>query len=271
PEAADGILEVANATMERALRVVSVERGYDPREFALVAYGGAGPLHATALAEALDIPRVVVPRTAGVLSALGLLISDVLYDYSVSRVRSLDEVSADALAETVAEFRERGRERLADEGLAESRVQFEPSVDLRYRGQSFELSVPVPDGNLDRGTLATVRERFHDRHRQRYGHADPEESVELVTVRVRARGVVETPDLHPEPTEGSVADARRETRGVSFEGESTETPIYDRAALPTGGTVEGPAVVEGSESTALIRPRQTAAIDEYGSLVVEVA
>lgn len=268
--AAQGILDVADANMERALRVVSVERGYDPRDFALVAYGGAGPLHAASLAASLDVPRVVVPRTAGVLSALGLLISDVLYDYSVSRVRPWSEVGADALAETFAEFREQGRGRLAAEGLDPARQEFERSVDLRYEGQSFELRVPVPE-DLDAAALGTVAERFHERHRQRYGHASPDEPVELVTVRLRARGVVATPDLRPAEAGGTVTDARRETRPVTFDGEARETPVYEREELPTGGEFDGPAVVEGSGSTAVVRPGQAARVDEYGSLVVEVA
>ncbi|MFC5973046.1 hydantoinase/oxoprolinase family protein [Halomarina salina] len=270
-EAAQGILDVANANMERALRVVSVERGYDPREFSIVAFGGAGPLHATRLAESLDVPRVVVPRTAGVLSALGLLISDVLYDYSVSRVRPWDEVDHESLAESFAEFRERGESRLDEEGLVPERMRFERSLDLRYAGQSFELQVPVPEGDVDAATLETVVERFHDRHRQRYGHAYTDEPVELVTIRVRARGLVETPDLRPASTAGSVADARRERRPVLFDGEFVETPVYDRESLPTESSFDGPAVVEGAGSTTVVRPDTSATVDEYGSIVVAVS
>ena len=270
-EAAQGILDVANANMERALRVVSVERGYDPRDFALVAFGGAGPLHATTLADALDVPRVVVPRTAGVLSALGLLISDILYDYSVSRVRPWAAVTPDSLAESFADFHERGRARLEDEDLGSERMQFERTVDLRYEGQSFELSVPVPSGDLDAAALETVVDRFHDRHRQRYGHAYPAEPVELVTIRLRARGVVESPDLHPAGTTGTLEDARRERRRVMFDGEFHEAAVYVRDALPTGSAFDGPAIVEGAESTVVVNPEQRARVDEYGSIVVEVS
>ncbi len=149
-------------------------------------------------------------------------------------------------------------------------MTFERTVDLRYAGQSFELSVPVPAGELGRDTLATVVDRFHDRHRQRYGHAYPEEPVELVTIRLRARGGVETPDLHPAATAGTVADARRERRAVTFDGDPVETAVYDRDALPTGATFDGPAVIEGAESTVVVRPEQDARVDEYGSIVVEV-
>jgi N-methylhydantoinase A len=269
-EAAQGILDVANANMERALRVVSVERGYDPREFGLVAFGGAGPLHAPRLAAELDIPRVVVPRTAGVLSALGLLISDILYDHSTSRVRRLDDVDPVDLRTTLEAFVAEGREQLRAEGLDADEMQFEPSLDLRYVGQSFELSVPVsPD--VDEDTLGDVTDRFHRKHRQRYGHAYPEEPVELVTIRLRARGVVETPDLRPEADRGESVDAAHtETRPVVYDGETHETPVYDRTRLPVGATFDGPAVVEGVESTTVVHPGQRVEVDDDANLVVEV-
>ncbi|WP_318568293.1 hydantoinase/oxoprolinase family protein [Salinigranum marinum] len=267
--AAQGILDVANANMERALRVVSIERGHDPREFGLVAFGGAGPLHAPKLAAELDIPCVVVPRTAGVLSALGLLISDILYDHSASRVRRLDGVDADELTETFASFVARGRRQLEAEGLAPEAMRFEPSMDLRYVGQSFELRVPAP-ADVDEAALATVRERFHERHRKRYGHAYPEEPVELVTLRLRARGVVETPELRPEGSRGSVDDARLERRPVVYDGEPCDTPVYDRTRLPTGSTFGGPAVVEGRESTTVVHPGQRVRVDGDANLIVEV-
>jgi len=269
-EAAQGVLDVANANMERALRVVSVERGYDPRRFALVAFGGAGPLHAPTLAEQLDIPRVVVPRTAGVLSALGLLISDILYDFSTSRVRSWADVSPAALTERFRDFETQGRERLREEALPGERMAFERRVDLRYVGQSFDLSVPVPDSALTEGDMETVARRFHDRHERRYGHAYREEPIELVTVRLRARGVVDEPDLRPEPVGGTVEAAVTDTRRVVYDGRARETRIYDRDAIPTDATFEGPAVVEGRESTVVVHPDQRVRADEYGNLHVEV-
>ena len=268
--AAQGVLDVANASMERALRVVSVERGYDPRGFGLVAFGGAGPLHATTLAAELDIPRVLIPRTAGVLSALGLLISDILYDYSTSRVRNWETVDPSDLQATFDEFVARGREQLEKENLAESQMRFERSVDLRYAGQSFELSVPVPDGELDSRAKAAIRDRFHTKHQQRYGHAYDDEPIELVTLRTRARGVVETPDLRQDTNTGDVADAIVEERPVHFDGEVRDTRVYQRERLPAAGSFTGPAIVEGAESTVVVRPEQSVEVDEYGSLIVEV-
>ena len=269
-EAAQGILDVANANMERALRVVSVERGHDPREFALVAFGGAGPLHAPTLAAELEVPRVLVPRTAGVLSALGLLITDLVHDLSTSMVRPWDEVDFAELADVYEEFEHEGRERLLAEGLDEAAIGFERTVDVRYRGQSFELRVPVPNGGLDEDALEAVAERFHRRHERRYGHASSDEPIELVTVRLRARGEVPTPEISAATVDGTTEDAIREQRPVVFDGEPFETPIYDRTRVPAGAEFEGPAVVEGPESTVVVRPDQEVEVDEFGTIHVEV-
>ncbi len=265
--AARGVLDVANASMARALRVMSVERGRDPRNFALVAFGGAGPLHAPALAAELGVPTVLVPRAAGVLSALGLLAGDYLYDRSVSMVRPWADADPQELEAALADLRERGDERLAAADVPEARRSFERYAALRYRGQSYDLDVRLGDP-LEPEAVA---ERFHERHRERYGYADPDEPVELVTLRVRARGEVDPPELAGASPGGSVEDARRTVREVGFEDGSHDTPVYDRAALPAGAAFDGPAVVAGAESTALVRPDDSARVDADGNLLVEVA
>jgi N-methylhydantoinase A len=270
-EAASGVLSVAEAETARALRVVSVERGHDPRELALVAFGGAGPLLASAVAADLSVPEVVVPRAAGVLSALGLLVSDRSYDESVSRVRPWAAVEPGTLADAFADLESRAADRLAD--LPPERRRFERALDLRYRGQTYDLTVPVGGGRdsaLDAETLAAVADRFHDAHERRYGHASPDEPLELVTVRLRARGVVDPPTLDPPRTDGAVADAVREERPVTFGGRSRDVRVYDRARLPTGATLDGPAVVEGSVSTLVVRPPDRVRVADDGALLVEV-
>jgi N-methylhydantoinase A len=270
-DAAAGIVDLANARMAQALRVVSVERGHDPRSFALVAFGGAGPLHAAALAADLDIPRVVCPASAGVLSALGLCLSDVLYDESVSRVRAWREVSADDIASVVADLEARGADRLDNAGVPGDRHVFERALELRYAGQSYELTVDLPDGDVDDAAMATVVERFHRRHEERYGHAAPEEPLELVTVRVRARGVVDAPDLtRTRETAGNLDGAERERRRVVFDGERQPTPVYEWGAVPTATAIHGPAIVAGEQSTALVPPDAGATVDRYGNLRLEV-
>ncbi|WP_435066464.1 hydantoinase/oxoprolinase family protein [Haloplanus sp. C73] len=267
-EAAQGVLDVANANMERALRVVSVERGHDPRDFSLVAYGGAGPLHAAELAAELDVPRVVVPRSAGVLSAHGLLISDAVYEEGVSAVRPWVDVDPADLTERFEAMAASGRERLDSEGYPAERRRFERAVDLRYRGQSFDLRVSVPDGRLDDEALAAVADRFHDRHERRYGHASPDEPLELVTVRLRSRGVVDPP-ASTVADEGTTDPAPTTTRTATFDGEAIDTPVYDRETLAPGAGVDGPAVVAGGESTAVVPPEASAHVDDWGNVVIE--
>jgi N-methylhydantoinase A len=266
-EAAAGVLEVANANMERALRVVSVERGHDPRAFGLVAYGGAGPLHACRLAEELDVPRVLVPASAGVLSALGLLISDTVYDYGTTMVRPWADVDPGTVAETLDRFEREGRERLASEGFEPERRRLERSLDLRYAGQSFDLRVPVPEADPDGSTLAAVADRFHERHERRYGHASPDEPLELVAVRLRAVGVVEPPELSPPAAGGPAAPA--DERAVTFDGRVHDTPVYRREELTAETAFDGPALVEGTESTTVVHPGQHASVDDAGNLLVD--
>jgi len=266
-EAAAGIVDVADASTERAIRVVSVERGHDPRSFGLVAYGGAGPLHAASVASALEMPRVLVPRAAGTLSALGLLVSDVRYELSSSRVRPWADVDPDRLAAEYADLAAEGQASLAGD-VPEDRWRIDRRADLRYRGQSHELTVPVPD---DLGANSdVVPERFHERHERRYGHASPDEPVELVTLRVVARGLVDPPERASPTANGTVAEAVTGTRDVAFDGETVETRIYDRTELPAGGQFDGPAVVEGAESTAVVPLAASAAVTDDGGLRLEV-
>ncbi|GAB3685617.1 hydantoinase/oxoprolinase family protein [Salinarchaeum chitinilyticum] len=284
--AARGVLEVANANMERALRVVSVERGHDPRQFGLVAYGGAGPLHASALAESLEIPRVLVPRTAGALSALGLLATDRLHSLSTSMVRPLDEVEPETVASVLEELEAEGRARFDDrDGRGEDLV-VERRLDLRYVGQASELTVDLPGASGGAGggggegaeigadALDATTERFHDVHEQRFGHAARDEPIELVTVRVRVREPVEAPALRPPPAASDDPDdAISGERTVAFGEGWHDARIYDRERLPTtadGEAIDGPAIVEGPESTVTVRPGQRATVDEHGTIVVEV-
>ncbi|WP_248518336.1 hydantoinase/oxoprolinase family protein [Salinarchaeum laminariae] len=280
--AARGVLTVANANMERALRVVSVERGHDPRQFGLVAYGGAGPLHATAIAESLEIPRVLVPRTAGALSALGLLSTDRLHALSTSMVRPLAEVDPVTVTEALEELEAEGRRRFDAPDSGGDALVVERKLDLRYVGQASELTVDVPEGMAHAAAgsdaapdgaamLATAAERFHDCHEQRFGHAAREDPVELVTVRVRVREPVDAPALRPPETQtDDPDDAIREERPVAFGEEWYDTRIVDREKLPAGTEIDGPMIVEGPESTVTVRPGQTATVDEHGTIVVEV-
>ena len=267
-EAALGILRVANATMERALRTVSVERGHDPREYTLVPFGGAGPLHAVALADALGMKRVLVPPTPGVLSALGLLMADVEYDASravlsgAASVREAPSVlkrAATAAAEDV-----RG---VIDAGGSLS-LSFE--IDLRYVGQSYEVTVPLARPVAEQA-IAEAVQAFHDRHRERYGHADPDEPVEIVAVRARGRVESHTPDLPQEAqTTRPVESALIGRRPVWFSSRGPiDTRAYDRGALEHGHTLSGPAILHQYDTTIVVPPDWHARIDAWQNVWIQ--
>lgn len=269
-EAAAGILTVANAAMERALRVVSVERGHDPRDFALVAFGGAGPLHASAIAASLDIPTVLVPPTAGVLSAYGLVIADVSIENSLSRVRPWSDVEPTALEERFVSLSENGIEQLQADGFSDEEIRIERAVDLRYVGQSFSLRVPIESSAVSASSLSAIADRFHARYRQRYGHAASDEAIELVTQRVVVRGDVPPPDLEYADMGGETEPSPRTYRSINFDTETHDTPVYDRTALRCGTELAGPILIEGSESTIVLEPDDSLEIDTTGTLCINV-
>jgi N-methylhydantoinase A len=250
-QAALGVVEVANAEMIRALRVISVERGLDPRDFALVAFGGAGPLHACALAEELAIDTVLVPRASGVLSALGLAISDLRRDVVAAHPASLNDVDRDGLEGAFAELQQRVEQELSGAACARA-------ADLRYRRQAFELTVAADDWD-------GLAERFHAAHERRYGYAMPDEPVEVVALRVTATVAGAEPELHEEAGEGPRPADERE---ACFGDETVGVPVYDRGALGAGDELEGPAIVELAEATCVLRPGWRARVDEAGTMVL---
>jgi N-methylhydantoinase A len=247
-----GIVRVADAEMVRALRVISVERGLDPRDFALLAFGGAGGMHACTLAEELGMSTVLVPRAGGVLSALGLAISDLRRDY----VRPyLADVEA---AEIKGPFED--MESTAAKDL--DGPEYTRRADLRYRGQSFELTVEAEKPF----EVEKLRDRFHAAHEQRYGYRMEDEPVELVNLRLIATVPVEKPELEENPPEGEAESGRRE---ANFGGEWIEVPVLDRELMGKDSEVEGPAIVEFKESTCVVRPGWRGAVDGVGTLVLE--
>ncbi len=270
-EAATGILEVADAIMERAIRVISVERGYDPREFTLVAFGGAGPLHGGTLARRLGIPRVLVPAQAGVLSALGLLSADLMHTFVRSLVVPLAEVPLELANEILAGFLKEAGRLLESEGVPEEKVRSQAAADLRYRGQAYELTLPLRDTFLSPDDLDFLAEAFHREHEKLYGYSAETEVVELVSLRLTAIGETEKPPLPVIEAAGSPAEALRETRPVHLGPAGwRKTPVYVREKLPAGAEIAGPAVIEGVESTCLVPPDALAEVDEYGNLILEV-
>lgn len=271
-EAAWGIHRIVNLNMELATRVVSIERGHDPRELAFVATGGSGPVHGCRLAQALSMPRVIMPAAAGVASAIGLLSADVKFDLARTHVGRLDAVEAAQLSEMFTEMEAEAAEVVVDStGAPPDRVVRE--VDLRYVGQGYELTIEVPEGELARGDLAQVREAFEAAYARRYGFSSPDQPVEATTWKLTAYGSHPTVEL---PQFGQDADATRppprETRSAYFPeaGGYTDTSVYDRYQLFPGARLDGPAIVEERESTTVIPPGMSAVSDRYANLVVEV-
>jgi N-methylhydantoinase A len=255
-QAAAGVVQVAEAEMARALRMISVERGLDPRDFALVAFGGAGGLHACALAEELGMRTVLVPRAAGVLSALGLAIADVRRDYVgplLGDVATLDPARLSAAWDSLAE-----RARADLRGFA-AEPRLSRLADLRYQGQSYELTV---GGD----TPAALAEAFHVAHQRRYDHREDDEPVEVVNVRLVATVAGERPDvIEPEPPE---AEPRTGHRDVLLNGAWVQAEILDRGLMGRGSAARAPAVVEFAEATCLVRPGWTGTVDSAGTLVL---
>lgn len=265
-EAALGIIRIVNANMEAAIRVISVEKGYDPRNFALVAFGGAGPLHACELATTLQIPRVFVPTTPGVLSALGMLAADILKDY-VNTVMLPTEHAQEAIQNTFMQLAQRGHTDMLREGFAPEQVIIERYLDLRYVGQSFELIVPFEE-NLNKAI-----DHFHRLHEQRFGYSDPDERVQVVNVRVKARGLATRPELSQYTEERPSIPSPIMMRDVIFAGLNEpitcHTPVYERDSLSVGSTIAGPAIVIQYDTTTVIPPQWYARVDSVLHLIIE--
>jgi N-methylhydantoinase A/oxoprolinase/acetone carboxylase beta subunit len=258
PELAEGIVRVANANMERAIRVVSVERGHDPRAFTLVAFGGAGGMHACDLAQALEIGTVVVPRHAGVLSALGMLAADVTRDYSVTVLKGAADLTTDDLQRVITPLVDQALGDLEREGFARGDVRLDRLLDVRYLGQSYEITLPLTAG---------YRAEFDRRHGKMYGYANPGRAVEVVVARVRATGITEKPELpFTRPRRGARPKAHAVSTG-RFDGRDRQVAYFRWPDLAPGAAGRGPCVITGPEATAVIPPNWRFAIDGFGNVV----
>ncbi|BBK41501.1 5-oxoprolinase [Allostella vacuolata] len=262
---AEGILRIAVVSMAGAIKEVSVMRGIDPRDFALLPYGGAGPLQAAAIADELGMRTVVVPPMPGNFSAFGLLVADVRRDLVRTRVAAVDDLSAADVRAMLAGLLEAGEAELASADFPPERRRFAASLDMRYAGQSFELSVPVATDIDDLAALVTAFEAVYV---ARYGGTTTA-PVEIVSYRIAAWGLSDKPALPPLEGEGrSLASAALGTRPVVFDGETRPVPILDRERLPVGETVAGPAIIEEDGSSTVVPPGWSATLDRIGCLVL---
>jgi N-methylhydantoinase A len=251
-----------------------VQRGHDPRDYTLMAFGGAGPLHAARLARELEIRRVLVPRNPGILCAMGLLLTDLRADFAATRLTPLGK---EALQPMTAAFETLARQ-AADwfdlEGIPGEARQITRTVDMRYAGQNYELPVALPDGPFDAGTLALLAEGFAAEHRRMYGFVAEGEPVQLVTFRIEATGLVRKASLTAKPLGGADPEPAREgSRDVWLpeSGGFVAAPVYARDRLSPGNRIAGPAIVEQMDSTTLVLPGMGARVDGYDNLILEAA
>jgi len=260
---AEGILSVANAAMEKAIRVISVERGYDPREFTLFTFGGAGGMHAAHLAKLLSIPKVLVPNNPGILSAIGMLIADIIKDYSLTVMLGQNHTDAEQLTKFFHGMEEKGENDLISEGIDKDGIILERYLDMRYEGQSYEIIVPF---NRD------YIEGFHRLHEKNYGYRNQEKPVEIVNLRLRARGIPDKPEFVKSRTlsEKTSDEAYLGQKEVVFDDQPVPTHIFNRERLSCGNRIEGPAVVVEYSSTIVVPPFAEAVVDAYGNLVMEI-
>jgi N-methylhydantoinase A len=268
--AAASIVAVANSTMLRLLRVVSTMRGYDPRDFALVAFGGAGPVHACALASDVGIGTIVVPPNPGVCSAFGLLATDFRYTHTQTSPGNLADTEAGEITRQFTSLEERGRQRLSTAGVEIGAAQPVRSMDLRYVGQQYDLNIPLPAGPLDLDRLREVGELFRARHEQVYGHAAEDEPVEIVNLRVTTVGRIPKPQPRSIASRDGVPLAAAAVRPVLFDVAAgpVPCPIYRRVDLLAGDMLAGPCIVEQLDSTVVIEPGWQACVDRYGTMII---
>ncbi len=268
-EAAWGVLTVLVNNCAGAMRSITVERGYDPREFTLLPFGGMGPAIAGMVVGHLNIGRLLVPPDPGTFSAWGMLVSDVRHERSLTRLTPLEDAPADRIERIFSDIEDAVTDHLLSERFPPERLRLLRFAGMRYRGQSYEVSVPVPRlATAD--DLNALSQRFHDAHRRRYGHVALNETIDIVNFKVTGIGDIAKPMLTKAPRGGTAPPRRVGTRAVFFGGRGLKTPVYRRAALTPGTRIEGPAVLEESTSTVVVYPGQHAAVDDFLNLEIDL-
>ena len=272
-ETAQGIISVVTANMAKAIRVISVQRGHDPRDYALMAFGGAGPLHAARLARELDMSHVIVPLTPGALCAVGLLLTDLRADFAKSRLLKLEAASLPAMQNNFAILEEQANSWFENEAIPADRRVISRTADMRYVGQNYELQVRVPAGPLTEETLKALADGFAQAHQQRFGFIAEGEDVQLVTLRVEATGLVPKAEFKPQADAGPSAEGaiigRREVYMPEVGG-MVDCPVYARDRLKSGNRFTGPAIIEQMDATTVLLPDTEASVDPYLNVILKV-
>jgi N-methylhydantoinase A len=267
---AQGVISVVTANMARAIRVISVQRGHDPRDYTLVAFGGAGPLHAARLAKELEISRILVPRNPGILCATGLLLTDLRADFAATRLTTLGPAAVPVIEAAFRDLATEADTWFEAEGIAPDARHVARTVDMRYAGQNYELPIPLPDD----GSITGLAAGFAEAHRRLYGFTAEGEPVQLVTFRIEASGLVPKASFAAQPDAGP--DARAAIIGerdvwLPERGGFVSCPVYDRDALRSGNRFTGPAIVEQMDATTVVLPGMVALVEPYLNLILEAA
>ncbi len=268
-QAANGIVSVVNSNMVRAIRSVSVEKGYDVREFTLMAFGGAGPLHACEVAELLGIKDILIPPSPGTLCSLGLLMADTKFDLCHTKIMAGSDENLDLINEQFSQLYENGCEMLDRENIAKDRRRFEFFIDIRYRRQNFEICIQAPDGKLTVKSLEAVIADFHREHKRSYGYCNENAPVELINFRVSAIGIIDKPELKKLPVDREAKrPAAFEIRNVLYQGKTEYIPtgIYHRDDFCPGCVMQGPAIIEQMDTTLVVPPGWTVEADGFMNL-----
>ena len=269
-DAAEGVVRIINVKMQEAIKAISTMRGHDLRDFMLLAFGGAGPLHAGPIAAELGMAGVIVPLYPGVYSAMGLVMSDVKHDYVRSRLTALSRADEGDVNAVLEELASQARKDLAEEGFSHDKAEIEYALDMRYAGQGYEITLPC-NAPLAPGGLAQLRSAFDEEHRKMFGHTAPQEPVEIISYRVRGIGRVPPVELPKfAPTGAPLAGAIREMRIARFNGASVECPVYQRELLDVGAVFSGPAIVDQLDCTSVIPPGQHVRVDEYRNMIITI-
>ena len=272
--AAEGVVRIIEVKMEEAIKAISTMRGHDLRDFMLLAFGGAGPVHAGRIARDLGMAGLIVPLYPGVYSAIGLIMSDVKHDYVQSKMQPMSALSVDDVDRMFARLEALASADLRSDGFGPEHIKIQRALDMRYAGQGYEITLlrapphPPRRGRED-GGLDGLRRRFDQQHQTMFGHMAPEQAVEVVSYRVRGLGLVPPVELPRfKPTGATLFDAQRTTRRVRFDGVDLECPVYQRERLDVGLTLPGPAILDQFDCTTVIHAGQTARVDEWKNLIV---
>jgi N-methylhydantoinase A len=267
------MLQVATSAMANAVRHVTLERGLDPRDFTLVAYGGGGPLHAASVAKELSIGKIIIPSAPGHFSALGMLMADLRRDYVQTLFERMDDLEMFQLEDQFKKLEAEGQAALEASGIPTDRIVFERAADMRYVGQEHAVAVRMPASVRDESSRAEIKRLFDEAHELRYSHSAPEESADIVSLRVSAIGRLGKPQF-PQIPQGQTTppvNARRGVRAVIFEGAgAVESPVYDRTKLLQSNVISGPAIIEEVASTTVVEPGDTVTVDAFGHLIMQL-